>query len=127
MERLYEDFRGLAKGDNSVMAEVDRAAKNVMEGAAHVQSLEDGLKNLDTAIGTLNMASAPLQMLPKVGSAIGKLRRAMKLVKDRAISPAKRKVTTLNNKVKKLGEKACKTSKKNDAVGHPDVECDTAL
>ena len=117
------------------MAEVDRAAKNVMEGAAHVQSLEDGLKNLDAAIGTLNMASAPLQMLPKVGSAIGKLRRAMKLVKDRAISPAKRKVTTLNNKVKKLGEKACKTSKKtmqlatqmSSATQHYDSIMKTAL
>ena len=41
VERLYEDFRSLAKGDGSVLAKVDRAAKTVVEGTREMADSDD--------------------------------------------------------------------------------------
>jgi len=114
VERLYEDFRSLAKGGDSVMAKVDRAAKRVVEGTQDVERLEKDLKYLESSMNTLGHAMGLMRMLPYVGPVIGRLRHALQTTKTNVISPAKKRVTQFNDKLKKykIADKACKTSKK---------------
>ena len=114
VERLYDDFRDLAKGADSVMAKVDRAALRVVEGAEHVEKLEKNLKFMESSMNTLGNGLGVMRLLPYVGPVIGRLRHSLQRTNANVISPAKKRVTQFNDKLKKykIADKACKTSKK---------------
>lgn len=115
VERLYEDFRSLAKGDGSVLAKVDRAAKTVVEGTRDVDQLDKDLQQLDSSMNTLGNAMGVMQMLPyPFGPTIGRLRNALHTTRTRTITPAKNKVSQFNRKLKqhRISDKACKAAQK---------------